>query len=410
MPRPVKLMHPIVHRLFRWHLAVFLAGLYVGTSAGASSAEADAPAIDDEADEKAKREPPPSAPAGAGLPGDAGEGPSQLALPGGIRLGGMFDAVYERNERSDSLTSGRNAFRNYHHFLFVSRQGADIPVGFNAEVLGLYFYELTALLTARGAPLRLSAHAGKIMVPFGPDPLFHKNYGGLSGVDQRLLPIVWSSMGAGMRLGYSLGHWSLTDEIYAVQGFDLPSRDQQLNLQRDLIAYDGARIAVGNRLGLATGPFTLWYSAYWNPLRFGRRLLMQALDFAIWRPDLPVLRRVAVGVGAMRAHVSQDSEYGQPGAADNAWSYYDFGDYLWLRFYLSPWLYVQARGGLSTFNNNSGLTYDSSRADVTDGSHYNLMAVAEYAGAQVSLAYYWNNEKVDERPDDLLRLMLTYAF
>jgi len=26
------------------------------------------------------------------------------------------------------------------------------------------------------------------------------------------------------------------------------------------------------------------------------------------------------------------------------------------------------------------------------------------------LAYYWNFEKVDERPDDFLRLMVTYAF
>jgi hypothetical protein len=29
--------------------------------------------------------------------------------------------------------------------------------------------------------------------------------------------------------------------------------------------------------------------------------------------------------------------------------------------------------------------------------------VVEYAGAQASLAYFWNFEKVDERPDDLLR-------
>jgi hypothetical protein len=387
-----------------------LAGLFILIPAGVWGAEADLVASEAGSDEKAKDEPPASSPHGAGHPGDAGEGPSQLALPGGIRLGGMFDAVFERNGRSDSLTSGRNAFRNYHHFLFISRQGADIPVGFNAEVLGLNFYELTTVLTARGAPLRASAHAGKIMVPFGPDPLFHKNYGGLGGVDQRLLPVVWSSIGAGMRFGYSVGHVSLTDEMYAVQGFDLPSRDQALNFQRDLIAYDGARIAVGNRLGVASGPYTLWYSAYWNPLRFGRRLLIQALDFSIWRPDLPVLNRVALGVGAMRAHVSQDSGFGQPGAPDNAWSYYDFGDYLWLRFYVCNWLYLQARGGLSTFNNNSGLTYDSSQADVTDSSHYNLAVVAEYAGAQVSLAYYWNNEKVDERPDDLLRLMMTYAF
>jgi hypothetical protein len=36
--------------------------------------------------------------------------------------------------------------------------------------------------------------------------------------------------------------------------------------------------------------------------------------------------------------------------------------------------------------------------------------VVEHAGAQASLAYFWNFEKVDERPDDLLRLTVSYAF
>jgi hypothetical protein len=36
--------------------------------------------------------------------------------------------------------------------------------------------------------------------------------------------------------------------------------------------------------------------------------------------------------------------------------------------------------------------------------------VAEYRGAQVSLAYFWNLEKVDEHPNDLLRLTVSYAF
>ena len=333
-----------------------------------------------------------------------------VAFPGGIRLGGMFDVSYERAGRSGEIDSGYNSFRSYHHFLFLSRQGDDVPVGFNAELLGLYFYELTTRLSDKGSRVRVSAHAGKILVPFGPDPLFHKNYGGLSGADQRTLPVIWSSIGAGLRFAVALGRLSASDEIYSVQGFDLPARDQTLDMQRDLVAYDGARVAVGNRLALASGPVTLWYSLYWNPMRFGRQLIMQAVDFTLWRPAWPILDHLALGVGAVRAHVSSDQSYGQPDAVAGAGAYYHFADYIWLRAYLGDWIYLQARSGLATFDNRSGLFYDANRADASDGSHHNLALVVEHAGAQASLAYFWNFEKVDERPDDLLRLTVSYAF
>jgi hypothetical protein len=333
-----------------------------------------------------------------------------LAFPGGIRLGGMFDAVYERVGRSDDLGSGSNSFRNYHHFLFLSRQGDDVPVGFNAELLGLNFYELTARLTGKGSRVRVTAHAGKIVVPFGPDPLFHKNYGGLSGVDQRTLPVIWSAIGGGLRFASTRGRLSVSDEIYTVQGFDLPARNQTLDLQRDLNAYDGARVAVGNRLALSAGPFTLWYSFFWNPMRFGRTLIMQAVDFTVWRPGLPVLNHLALGVGAVRAHISEDETFGQPGAIADPGAYFHFADYVWLRAYLRDWIYLQVRSGLATFNNRAGLFYDAKMADASDGSHHNVALVVEHAGAQASLGYFWNFEKVDERPDDLFRLMVTYAF
>jgi hypothetical protein len=337
-------------------------------------------------------------------------GAQAFAFPGGVRLGGMFDVAYERAGRSGELGSGYNAFRSYHHLLFLSRQGDDVPVGFNAELLGLYFYELTARLSDKGWPVRVSAHAGKILVPFGPDPLFHKSYGGLSGVDQKTLPVIWSAIGGGLRFASAWGKLSASDEIYCVQGFDLPARDQTLDMQRDLFAYDGARVAVGNRLAFSTGPFTLWYSVYWNPMRFGRQLVMQAVDLTVWRPELPILNRLAAGVGALRAHVSADESFGKPDAVAGAGAYFHFADYIWLRAYLGDWIYFQARSGLATFDNRAGLFYDASRADASDGSHHNVALVVEHAGAQASLAYFWNFEKVDERPDDLLRLTVSYAF
>jgi hypothetical protein len=333
-----------------------------------------------------------------------------LILPAGVRLGGLFDAVYEREGRSGELGSGRNALRSYHRFLFLTRQGNDVPIGFNAELLGLHFYELTMRLHRGPARWRVTAHAGKILVPFGPDPLFHKSYGGLSGADQPLLPVVWSSLGGGLRVSRTWGGLSLADEAYVVQGFDLPARDDMLNLQRDLLAYDGARVAVGNRLAASYGPVSLYYSFFWNPMRFGRQLIMQALDLTLWRPRWPVLRHFALGMGAVRAFVSADESAGRADAVPGAASYFHFADYVWLRAYGPDWLYLQARSGLATFGNRRGTFYDGSRATASDGSHHNLALVAEHAGAMVSLAYFWNFEKIDERADDRLRLTVTYAF
>jgi hypothetical protein len=336
--------------------------------------------------------------------------PSGYRLPGGIHLGGMFDIAYERTDRSGDFTSGKNALRSYHRLLFLSRQGDDFPIGFSAELLGQYFYEANARLSKPGSRLRVLVHGGKILVPFGPDPLFHKSYGGLTGVDQRTLPVVWSALGAGVRFSYAWGKLSVADEVYAVHGFDLPAANQTLNMQRDLAAYDGTRIAVGNRLSLARGPLTLWYSLYWNPMRFGRSLVMQAVDLAVWRPPLPVLSRFALGAGFVRAQVSPTDQWGQPGASLDDSAYGHFADYLWLRGYLADGLYLRAMTGLATFGNLSGFTYDERRADASDGSHHSLALVFEYASLQTLLAYYWNFEKVDERPDDLFRLMVTYAF
>lgn len=338
-------------------------------------------------------------------------GPTQgFRLPGGLHLGGMFDVAYERDDRSQALSSGKNELRSYHRLLFLSRQGDDIPVGFDAEVLGQYFYEVNARLSRPGARLRVLAHAGKILVPFGPDPLFHKSYGGLTGVDQRTLPVVWSAIGAGLRASWATAGLSVADEVYVVQGFDLAAPEQTLDMQRDLAAYDGARIALGNRLALASGPVTIWYSLFWNQMRFGRLLIMQAVDMTLWRPRLPVLDRLALGVGFVRAHVSATDGFGQPGASPDASAYYHFADYVWLRIYMMEGLYLLGRSGLATFDNRTGVTYDAHRASAADGSHHSVGLGWEYASLQVLLAYHWNFEKVDEIPDDFLRVMVTYAF
>ena len=48
-----------------------------------------------------------------------------------------------------------------------------------------------------------------------------------------------------------------------------------------------------------------WYSAYFNPLGFGRRLFMQAIDLTLWRQrQIPVLGHFTLGAGLLLADVS----------------------------------------------------------------------------------------------------------
>ncbi|MBC8133666.1 MAG: hypothetical protein H7X95_11850, partial [Deltaproteobacteria bacterium] len=164
----------------------------------------------------------------------------------------------------------------------------------------------------------------------------------------------------------------------------------------------------GNRLGAAWGPLSGWYSTYYNPLGFGRRLLMQAADVMLWRMrGVPVLGHFSFAAGLMRADVSggDDAETGGPGR-----DYYHFGSYFQARYHPTDWLYVQYRQGLRTFNNRRGVTVDDTRLTSDDGSTHNFGIVARTHGLTGGIYHFINLEKADEIPDDFFRASLTYDF
>ena len=166
-------------------------------------------------------------------------------------------------------------------------------------------------------------------------------------------------------------------------------------------------MGVGNRVGVSWGFASVWYSAFFNPLGFGRHLFMQAVDLAIWRPrGVPVLQHFSLGMGLLRADVSG----GGPGVGGVGYDYYDFADYLQLRYYPTDWLYIEYRTGLRTFENRRGVVVDNTRLTRTDASTHNFAVVARHHGLTAGLYYFINLEKVDEVPNDLLRLSVTYEF
>jgi mono/diheme cytochrome c family protein len=334
--------------------------------------------------------------------------PAGLGLPFGFMLNGRFDLNYERRQFNDNPFDATSvaALRSYHHFLFLSRDAGD-PCGLTVEMLTLLFWEGHCRLPWHPGPVSLSVAAGKIVVPFGVDPLFHQSYGGLAGFDQVVLPPVWSIEGVAAHAVYWHGPLAVTDDLYVVRGYALQQADAVINLQSDFSPDDDTKLAIGNRIGVAWMGLSAWYSAYLNPLGFGRRLFMQAIDVNIWRQrQIPVLGHFSLGFGLLRADVSG----GGPGVGGVGYDYYDFADYLQVRYYPVDWLFLQYRTGLFTFDNMRGLVVDNSRLTNADGSTHNFGIVARTRNLWFGIFYFINLEKVNEIPNDILRFNVTYEF
>ncbi|MBZ4334822.1 hypothetical protein [Corallococcus sp. AS-1-12] len=355
---------------------------------------------------------PPSAPANPHGPAGPHGGVSLGTFPvvGSLSLNGRFDLNYERVNYNDHpfKSEGESALRSYHHFLFLTRQSAEDPVTLTLEVLSLQFWEVGYRINRASWPVKVFAKGGKVLVPFGGDPLFHHSYGGLAGFDQRVLPVVFAREGLTVNVERRLGPVALSGDAYVIAGYRLKRADAVLNLQSDLAPLEDTRLGVGARLGGAWGPINVWYSPYFNSLGFGRRLFLQALDVAVWRPrGLPVLEHFSLGAGLLRADVSggEAEGYGGPGA-----DYYHFASYLQLRYHPTDWLYVQYRQGLRTFGNRRGLILDSNALTREDASSHNVGVVARWRGLSAGLFQFWNLEKTDETPDDFTRLVVAYEF
>jgi hypothetical protein len=256
--------------------------------------------------------------------------------------------------------------------------------------------------------VKLHAKAGKLLVPFGADPLFHHSYGGHAGFDQRVLPPVFAREGVMLNAQRRWRGFTFSADGYAIAGYALKRADDFLSLQSDFAPLEETRVGLGARLGASWGPISVWYSPYYNALGFGRRLFLQGLDVAVWRPrGVKLLEHFSFGAGLLRGDVSGGVRQGFGGKGAD---YYHFASYWMARFYPRDWLYLQYRQGVRTFNNRRGLIVDRTDLTAADGSTHNLGLVARWHGLSAGLYKFWNAEMVNETPDDLTRLVVTYEF
>jgi hypothetical protein len=331
-----------------------------------------------------------------------------IPLPGDLRLNGIFDVAYERRDYSGDLGDGRDGINNYHHFLFLRRDARGDPFSIDIELVDLSFYEIGVRFTEHSDPWQVSLKLGKILVPFGDEPLFHHPYGGALGFDQRFLPIIWARHGVAAQVRHRFGDLSVRNDAYVVHGHELDTDDAVIDLQTDLSSSTDARWALGDRVGLAWEAISVWYSIYYNRVRFDRQLLLQAIDISLWRPHgIPVLEDLAITLGVARADVSGGTWTEERVPLEH---YYHFADYLRLQYFITEWLQLDARTGIVTTNNREGVYRDEDRDDVTDVTTHAIGLTARFMGFSASLHHHWRYERRDEIPNDLLRLRLSYAF
>ncbi|MEM6558914.1 MAG: hypothetical protein AAF605_03940 [Myxococcota bacterium] len=328
-----------------------------------------------------------------------------IHLPYGFRINGRFDLNYERrNFTGNPFTQDADAtLRSFHNFLFVTRDpGTEgVPFGISIEVTQLQFWEAYFLYEPDAIDLRLLLRIGRILVPFGAEPLFHNSYGGLAAFDQQLLPVFWAQEGIGSNLQYRFGPLTVANDFYVIRGFQLNDPEGRLDLRGGFSPRDDVELGVGDRVGVSIGPLSAWYSIYFNGLEAGRRLVMQAVDAVIFRPDLPVLEYFSFAAGFMRADVSG----GGPGI-----DYYDFGDYWELHAYPIRGIDLRYRQGIRTFDNQKDFIFDERRASSDDASTHSIGATFRYRGLSLAAHHFWNLEEADEVEDDILRFTVAYDF
>lgn len=326
-----------------------------------------------------------------------------IRLPYGFRINGRFDLNYERRTfTGNPFGEGSDAtLRSFHNFLFVTRDpGTEgSPFGISIEVTSLQFWE--AYFLKEIDDFRLLLKMGRILVPFGAEPLFHHSYGGLAAFDQRLLPVFWAQEGIAANVQYKFGPIHVSNDTYVVRGYELRDPEARLDLTGGFSSRDDVELGYGDRIGASFGPISAWYSIYYNALENDRRLVMQAVDAIIHRPTFPVLEYFSFGAGMLRADLS-----GGGAGVD----YYDFGNYWELHAYPIRGLDIRYRQGRRTFDNQADFIFDERKQSSSDGSTHALGATFRFRGLSLAVHQFWNLEEVNEVEDDILRFTVAYAF
>lgn len=311
----------------------------------------------------------------------------------GFHINGKFDVNFEQREFSGNPFEGKPYLTNYHHFIFISTRKKRFF--FSAEVIKQYFYEFGADFGT------VSLKFGKIFVPFGADPLFHHNYGGLTGFDQKFVPFIWTEHGANVSLKIlQKTDFSIINEIY---GVNAPKGDPTKLFEMTAPSSPG-KFAIGDRLTIGYKSLTMFLSLYWNQYAGKNDSFLSGIDISLPYGfiDHPVLKNISFLAGFVRMDVEGDPQ--------KIGKYFNFADYLRIGIML-PWnLEFRFITGTQTYQNYEGLVYDKSTADQKDSTAFNTALIYRRNGFLTQLQYVIRMEGKNEVKDDFVRVMIRFEF
>ncbi|GBD03238.1 hypothetical protein HRbin19_00519 [bacterium HR19] len=313
----------------------------------------------------------------------------------GLLINGKFDVSFELREFYGDPFQGKPSLTNYHKFIFISRRKAEDKFFFTAEVIERYFYEFGARFE------KVEIKFGKVLVPFGADPLFHHNYGGLTGFDQKFVPFVWSEHG-GVFTSHILKKPDkkliLSNDFFLVNapGGD-PAKEFSLGKA------DPSRFAVGDRVKFGYSHLIIYGSLYWTQYAKGYNFFMWGGDVSLAYGFLPYsfLKNLSLKAGFAYENVE-----GDPKKMGN---YFHFSDYLRIDYKLPLNLTFRFLVGTKTMLNYKYPFYDKDTADQNDETAYNFALIYRRGGFFTQFQYVVKVE-AKEQKDDFARIMVGFEF
>ena len=308
----------------------------------------------------------------------------------GFLINGRFDINVESRGFKTDPFDGKLSIVNYHHFLFVSREGKKFFA--SVQIPDLWYYEFGYRSE------RFQIKGGKIFVPVGADPLFHHEYGGLTGFDQKFVPFVWSEHGINLLVRILKGpHLFISGETFVVNA---PRGDpKKVLLLTEKSQPD--KFALGGRMKVGYKKFTCFLSVYWNQYSGSYDLIMPGVDITLSYGFLPFAKFVALKAGFLRPYIEGDPI--------TVGTYYHFADYIRVDLKLPKSFSFRYIAGTKTIQNYKGLFYDKERGDENDSTTHNFALFWRKDGFVFGIQYVINLE-AKEIDDDFMRFLMVYEF
>ena len=299
----------------------------------------------------------------------------------GPKIMGRMDLSFENLPFENLAKTFKNSGFKNNHFLIFLKVKATEKVSFFGEILSKTFFEINY-----SPKNQVNIHLGKIQIPFGETSRYHHFYGGVQGFGAVgvFFPNIWAEPGANLEWQFS----SFDLDTYLVNGISAPTTNDDPSFTGTA---DSGTMAFGIRMtGHLFSKIKLIGSGYYDHWQVGKPLYMLGGDLIFDYGAL--IKNLKISTGFANGFVRQ-------GVLGN---YRRYGDFIEIS--TNALSFVEPRFRYGTFINNSLISSQKDTHSFDLGFNFKIDQLNLLA------EYQWNFESVDEKKNDLLRVMLALDF